>query len=719
MAALREGRLSASPRRWWLDLQQLYGVMTDSQKSGAMSAPPPVGARDGRPSSVKDTIAGLYALELWAFLRSGATLRFEPDAPRVSVLLVLYNRAELTFRCLRALREVDRVVPLDVIIVDNGSSDDTPLLLSRLSGVQIIRSPENLGFLRACNDAARVARGEYLLFLNNDAELMPGAVEALLQTLESSTDVGAVVGRLILPDGRLQEAGSIIWRDGSCLGYGRDASPWAPEFAYQRDVDYGSAALMLTPRQLFLDLGLFDERLRPAYYEDTDYCVRVWKAGRRVVYEPRAIAIHFEFASSKSAAAAVAMQVERRGIFVQTHRQWLDQQPVPDLDRVLHARERPYRHRRILIVDDQVPHTTTGFGFPRANDLIWTLTELGHFVTLYPTAGGAVQTWEQVYEDLPRTVEVLNGHEAQALPEFIRQRAGYYDCIMVSRPHNMQLMRAKLGPPADWAPNVRLVYDAEAVAAEREIARRQLIGERVPDEVVERLIREEVELARGVDAVLTVSPLEGAHFERGGIRNVHVVSHRIPLEPTPRSFAERDGLLFVGAFNPISPNGDAVLWFVQDVLPRIRTALGVDVPLKVAGHNPPIELTRLRIPGVDILGGVADLTPLYDAARVFVAPTRFAAGIPFKVGQAAARGIPVVATSLLVRQLGWESGTSILAASTADAFADAVVALYTDPTRWQQIRDGALRQISQEYSAERFRAGIRAALEAPAGPPRP
>src|SRR5262249_6159644 len=156
--------------------------------------------------------------------------------------------------------------------------------------------------------AARVARGEVLLLLNNDTQVLPGTLESALATIRSDSGIGAVGARLVLLDGTLQEAGSIIWRDGSCLGYGRGDSPYAPMYMFRRDVDYCSGAFLLTPRKIWEQLGGFDERFRPFYYEETDYCARLWERGLRVVYEPKAVLLHYEFASSGSAKSATDVQ---------------------------------------------------------------------------------------------------------------------------------------------------------------------------------------------------------------------------------------------------------------------------------------------------------------------------------------------------------------------------------------------------------------------------
>jgi cellulose synthase/poly-beta-1,6-N-acetylglucosamine synthase-like glycosyltransferase len=228
---------------------------------------------------LKDLFSRLYRVQLRSFLASNSTLELPRSSnPEVSVLIVLYNRAELTLACLRSLTE-NASERLEIVIVDNASSDDTSKLLDRLRGANIIRNSENLNFLLAVNQAARAAHGKYLLMLNNDAQVLPGTLRSALRTIGSSPDIGAVGGRLILLDGTLQEAGSIIWRDGSCLGYGRGDDPFAPTYMFRRDVDYCSGAFVLTPRDIWNQMGGFDERYKPAYYEETDYCMRLWERG--------------------------------------------------------------------------------------------------------------------------------------------------------------------------------------------------------------------------------------------------------------------------------------------------------------------------------------------------------------------------------------------------------------------------------------------------------
>ena len=306
--------------------KKVQGVLFRWIRPGGRQPPDPAPPRrrgDGPVSpeaqATKDTFARLWRSELSSFLATGHVLRLpRHEPPLVSVVVVVYNRADLTFQCLRSLAE-NADVAFELIVVDNASSDETVALLDRVDPVTVIRNDTNLHFLRGCNQAARAARGEYLLFLNNDACLLPGSLAAAVRTIRSSPDIGTVGAKIVLLDGTLQEAGSIVWGDGSCLGYGRGDSPLAPPYMFQRDVAYSSGAFLLTRRDLFAGEGGFDERFAPAYYEEVDYCMRLWQAGKRSVYDPQVVAYHFEFGSSASPDSAIELQRLHRSKFAEKH----------------------------------------------------------------------------------------------------------------------------------------------------------------------------------------------------------------------------------------------------------------------------------------------------------------------------------------------------------------------------------------------------------------
>jgi GT2 family glycosyltransferase len=654
--------------------------------------------------NVRDVLASALSVELHAFLESGATLQFDKAVTRLSVVLVLWNRAELTLRCLRALSE-SRDVPLEVIVIDNASTDETTSLLARLRDVTVVRNSSNIGFTIAANQGARLATSEFVLFLNSDAQPLPGSLRALLDTISTSQSVGAVGGKLVFPDGTLQEAGGIVWSDGSCESYGRGDSPQGAEYCFERDVDFCSGAFLLTRREVFERLGGFDEAYSPAYYEDVDYCVRLWKDQQRVTYQPRATAIHFEFASSLFRAHGIKLQVSRRELFVARHRDWLASQEGKSAA-AISARSHPATQLHVLIIDDIVPDPKRGAGFPRAAQVLHALRRLHFGVTLYATAGSAERSSSSAFG----WVEVILGNGSAGIREFLESRRGYYSLIIVSRPHNMRYFRAAVGSDFSWL-RAPVIYDAEAVSAIRDIGRRRLRGESVSDTDENRLVRRELLLAKGCASVIAVSPGEQEYFARAGLPADCVLGHAITPVPTPRSFDDREGLLFVGAFDQSSPNEDAAWSLISEIAPAVDALVRALVPLTIAGSRIPERLRLSARPDVSFVGDSEDLTPLYDRARVFVAPVKYAAGIPLKVLEAAANGVPVVCSALLARQLSWEHGKDILVADTLPEFASAIARLYSDRSLWEQLRLSAVQRITRECDPEIFGSTLDAVVK--------
>jgi GT2 family glycosyltransferase len=653
---------------------------------------------------LKATFASLSRVTLEGFLNSGAILDLpHSEKPRISIVLVLFNRAELTLSCLRSICE-NHAEHIEVVIVDNASSDQTPQLLERLKGAHIIRNTENRHFLLGVNQAARECRGDYILLLNNDSQLLPGALQNALTAMKSAANIGGVGGKIILLDGTLQEAGSVVWQDGSCTGYGRGDNPFAPMYNFRRDVDYCSGAFLLTPRKVWEELGGFDEAFKPAYYEETDYCMRLWQRGLRVVYEPTAALIHYEFASSESVASATSLQAQHQSIFEKRHRAVLERRGKPAADRLLAARSRE-TGKRVLFLEDRVPHLWLGSGFPRSHALVRALLANDCQVTLYPLAG-MTESWDVIYSDLPKEVEVMSGWGREMLESFLRTRRDFYTTIIVTRPHNMEIVAPLVESHPEWFERVDVIYDGEALFASREAGLRKLAGNPLTEEEVRGLYAAEVGLTRAADRVLAVSEGERAVFLDHGVREVEILGHSLPITPTPCDFENRAGLLFVGAVHEeASPNGDSLIWFLTEIYPRIRAALG-DIPVTIAGVNRSERLQQMAKPPIRITGHLTSLTDLYASARLFIAPTRYAAGIPHKIHEAAAHGLPVVSTPLLATQLGWTS-RELGIAETAEDFAARCIEIYKSAERWQNLRDAALERVRRECSPEAFTEQVR------------
>ena len=707
MRLLREGRLRPAPSA------PAPMPFVDASPTSPVPAAPPV-EEVIAVSPVKAAMRATLSARLDAFLSSAAKLHL-PHArrPDVSIVLVLYNQAELTFGCLGSIVETlsNSALGVEVVILDNASTDRTGALLDRIEGAEIIRSAANLHFLKGMNQAARSATGRTLLLLNNDAQLLPGAVTAALRTLDSEPDIGAVGGRIILPDGTLQEAGSILWRNGAAAGYGRGQDPNTPDYMFQRDVDYCSGAFLLTPTALWRELGGFDERYAPAYYEETDYCLRLWESGHRVVFDPDVAVIHYEFGSSASSADALALQTTNHRIFVQQHREWLDGQFPLDPMNVIAARTARSGRPRVLVLDDRVPKPELGRGYPRANRFLHELLKEGADVTLFPMNRHA-ETWHGVRRALDKRIEVLIAADRTQIRAYLEARRGHFDAIIVCRPPNMASFEDAIGSDRGLIGDARVIYDAEALFVTRDLQRREARGDAPSEPERHLMLASEVALTRLADSVVSVSPPEQETLETYGARHVRILGHALDDEPLPTGFEERDRIVFLGAIEADdAPNADAVRWFASAILPELRRALGEATRLTVIGIAEAPSIVALDGVALELMGMVDDLHVAMAGARVMVVPSRLGAGIPHKVHQAAMLGIPVVVTSLIANQLGWQDGREVLVADDAAAFAEACARLHGDRTLWERVRRNALERVRRECAPEAFAANVRGLVQ--------
>ncbi|MDH3442826.1 MAG: glycosyltransferase, partial [Deltaproteobacteria bacterium] len=425
---------------------------------------------------------GIWKTEIESFISdTSKTLSFPScDTPLASIVIPTFNKAEYLYQCLKSILSHTEV-PFEVILVDDFSHDSTTALLKKLENVRVIRNERNLDFIRTCNKGAGFARARYILFLNNDVIVTPKWLSVLLSTIEQETDCGAVGAKLVRPDGTLQEAGSIIWRDGSAMGYGRDDDPLKPEYCYRREVDYCSAACLLVRADLFRDLGGFDERYLPAYYEDCDLCFGIRQRGYKVIYQPQVTIYHYEY-GSRTAGSAISLMAENQKKLVEKWGRLLqEQQPYGN---ALKARDRRVG-RRVLVIDDQIPAPYLGSGFPRAHKLVEFLNDLGWVVTFIPTANPTPH--EPTTERLQQAgVEVFYGNSS--VPEAVlRSRHGYYDAIVISRPHN----GAKyLSLARECFPNARVIYDAEALFCLRDFLQGEIEGRPLSETQKRRMLKD-------------------------------------------------------------------------------------------------------------------------------------------------------------------------------------------------------------------------------------
>lgn len=638
------------------------------------------------------------------FARANLSFACESE-PEISAVVRLGREPAPTLVTLGSLRS-NYAGAIELILVDEGGATGLNQIERFVEGAWLLRVERQLGSAGCRNAGLYSAAAEAVLFLDASVELAPGAIATALRRLNSDAAIGAVGGRIIAADGTLHEGGGMIRSDGSAVPYAMGASPDSPEANFVRVVDYCSSFLLVRATVL-RTLDGFDQDFATPRYADADFGARVAAGGYRVVYDP-AVTLH-DYAPEL---ADDGVEIDRRRFAVK-HTEWLAGRAGDKSRSDLFTRS-PVRRRRLLFIESMIPVRSLGSGFVRSNDILHAVSALGWDVSLFPLRDSELDL-ATLYRDLPDSVEIMHDRAIGDLSAFLADRAGYYDAIWVARTHNFDDIADLIDRARGAGGQTRVILDTEAIAAARKAERAALVNPDATFDVAAVLAREFVNIQR-CQTILAVNAEEAGHLRALGHRDIRIVGHACTVRPTPRPFAERDGLLFVGAIREQdSPNYDALCWFIDAVLPRIEAALGWEARLTVAGDlGEDASLDRFRHhQRVTLCGTVAALEPLYATHRLFIAPTRYAAGLPYKLHEAASYGLPVVATDLLARQTGWRDGVELVSVdrNDPDAFADAVVALYRDGERWQALREAAFERLRDENSAERFVGAVRAVLE--------
>ena len=613
----------------------------------------------------------------------------------VSVIIPGYGQVGHTLNCLASITNSPPCSAIEVLVVEDASHDPRVAELRRVSGITLIENSKNLGFLRSCNSAAAATRGVYLHFLNNDTILAPGAIDALVDLAEQTPDAGLVGSRLLYPDGRLQEAGGIIWDDASAWNYGRLGHPGECEYQYVREADYISGASILIPRSVWDELGGFDEVYAPAYCEDSDFAFRVRRARKKAYFQPASTVYHFEGIShgTDPSHGVKAYQVANQKTLAERWATVLKSENFPPGQHPMRARDRAKNRRVILIVDRYAPEPDRDAGSRTMIEFIGRLKEAGWIVKFWPQS----LHFEPVY--VPRLqqmgVEVQYRPYQESLEYWLEQNGAEMDVVLLSRPAVAEdllkvLMRGTKAPIVYYGHDLHFVrqrVEAELAAdVERALAADEM-------EALERRIW------RSVDAVVYPSKEEAAVVRRlePGVEALAVSAYCFDRVKRRAKAASGKSILFVAGFGH-PPNVDAAVWLVQEIFPLVKRA-HPEATLSLVGSNPTETVRALANPDVEVTGWVSaeDLEARYARARLVAVPLRIGAGVKLKVVEAMVEGAPLVTTPVGAQGLEGLKGVVTIAES-AESFAAAV-------SGWIEADDDVWLEASgrqADYAAERF-----------------
>lgn len=240
----------------------------------------------------------------------------------ISVIIPVYNQWEMTEVCLKSVFEDCRRTDLHVelILADDGSTDETIHAELFFPGIRRIRTLENRGFIRNCNESARQAKGEYILFLNNDTVVMPGWISSLYRTAKRDPSIAIVGSKMLFPDEKIQEAGGVLFDNASGMNVGRGMSRFFAPLNEEREADYISGCSILVQKAFWIDVGGFDERYTAAYFEDADLAMTAHAQELHVVYQPASEVVHFEGISYNNSKKNALMRVNKQLFY----EKWVD-----------------------------------------------------------------------------------------------------------------------------------------------------------------------------------------------------------------------------------------------------------------------------------------------------------------------------------------------------------------------------------------------------------
>ncbi len=631
--------------------------------------------------------------------------------PDVSIIIPIYGQLSYTLNCLHSLSCHTSKYCFEIIVADDCSPDNSFEILSKIPNIRVIKNETNLGFLKNCNNAAKTAKGEYIVLLNNDTRVCEGWLDHLIDSFSRFEKLGIVGSKLFYPDGSLQEAGAIVWQDGSAWNYGRNDDPNRPRYCYAREVDYVSGASIALKRSVWEKLGGFSEEYCPAYYEDTDLFMRAREIGLSTYFQPLSRIIHYEGKTSGTdiTSGTKSYQSINKDKFYAKWQESLKKHRKNG-DSPWFERERKVE-KRVLILDACNPTPWADAGSKATWNLIKQYQALGYHVIFVPEDNFLFQR-EEVEALQAIGVECHYAPFTLSISKLIKSFGDKIDIVQLIR---ADVAKKNIATIKSFAPNAKIFFlnaDFHFLRLER-----QAKVEKNPElEVLARKMKKkEIEIVSQCDLTFVHSTVEKSLMEEilpiAKIQYLPLIEEIAGCESGPTG---RRDVMFLGGYGH-PPNVDAAIWLISEIWPLLKEKLSDDAKLLIVGSNPPESLKKLGSKDVIITGFVPELKPWFEQTRVFVSPLRFGAGAKGKLLAAMAHGVPTVATAISAEGMPFIDGENIFLADDAFSIANTVTKIYNLPSQeWNELSKNCAENITKnfnfEYGKNCLEAGIKQSM---------
>ena len=614
--------------------------------------------------------------------------------PKVSIIVPAYNKFNLTYHCIASIALAFNKTSYEVILADDCSTDETISAENIIDNLVISRNPENLRFLRSCNKASEMAKGDYIVMLNNDTEVTSFWLDELVLKLMEDESVGMTGSKLLNLDGTLQEAGGIVWENGEPWNVGRNADPLSPEYNYVRDVDYLTGAALCIRKDIWHAVGQFSEELIPCYYEDTDLAFKVRAAGFRTLYVPHSEVIHFEGQSHGTdvTKGLKQYQVINEGLFRQKWVKEYRKNGKASLSNMLIEKDRNIE-QRILVLDYATPVPSQDAGSYAAVEEIKLIQSLGFKVTFVPQNLAHFGKYTTQLQKMG--VEVLYAPFYNSMENILDRRLPEMDAVYITRYHVAEKYIERIKQQE----GIKVIFNNADLHFLRELRGALKDGQEVLEGPL-RTREHELGVCRKVDAILCYNTTEHAVITSHILesKKMHLTPWVLQNKEQGPAFQHREGIAFLGGFNH-TPNGEAVEYLVHEIMPLLAIQRP-EVKLYVYGSNMPARYKDMEADNINMLGFAESLDGVFHNHRVFVAPLLSGAGIKGKVLESMAYNLPTVLTDIAAEGTGLTHGISTLIAQEPQEWVDAIIKLYDDEQLWIKFSENSQTLVDAKYSFE-------------------